>query len=98
MVLLLNIFQITRAPSIKYFRLFTPLEHVVDASAYSTDTMPTASIVPRPKTDINAKSYDVGLDDPTLQDAALISVLGRGPMLAVYSGASARWSNEVTDL
>ena len=38
------------------------------------------------------------LYDPTLQDVALISVLGRGPMLAVYGGASARWSNEVTNL
>ena len=44
------------------------------------------------------------LADPTSQDVALISVSGRGPMLAVgmvsveYGGASARWSNEVTDL
>ena len=42
--------------------------------------------------------------DPTLQDIALMSVLGRGPMIAVgmvsveYCGASTRWSNEVTDL
>ena len=42
--------------------------------------------------------------DPTSQDVALMSVSGRGPMLAVgmvsveYGGASARWSNEVNDL
>ena len=42
--------------------------------------------------------------DLTSQDVALISVSGRGPMLAVgmvsveYGGASARWSNKVTDL
>ena len=42
--------------------------------------------------------------DPTSQDVALMSVSGRGPMLAVgmvsveYGGASSRWSNEVTDL
>ena len=38
------------------------------------------------------------LADPKLQDVAWMSVSGRGPMLAVYGGASARWSNEVTDL
>ena len=42
--------------------------------------------------------------DPTLQDVAVMSVSGRGSMLAVvmvfveYGGASARWSNEVTEL
>ena len=42
--------------------------------------------------------------DPTSHDVALMSVSVRGPMLAVgmvsveYGGASARWSNEVTDL
>ena len=42
--------------------------------------------------------------DPTLQDVASMSVSGRGPMLAFgmvsveYCGASARWSNEMTDL
>ena len=42
--------------------------------------------------------------DQMSQDVALMSVLGRGTMLAVgmvsveYGGASARWSNEVTDL
>ena len=44
------------------------------------------------------------LADPTSQDVTLISVSGRGPMLAVsmvsveYGGASARWSNEAIDL
>ena len=42
--------------------------------------------------------------DPELQDVALVSVSGRGLMLAVgmvsveYGGASARWYNEVTDI
>ena len=42
--------------------------------------------------------------DPTLQDVVLMSVSGRGPMLSVgmvsveYGGASARWSNEVTNI
>ena len=42
--------------------------------------------------------------DLMLQDVAFMSVSGRGTMLAVgmvsmeYGGASARWSNEVTDL
>ena len=44
------------------------------------------------------------LINPTLQDVALIPVSGRDTMLAVgmvcveYDGASARWSNEVTNL
>ena len=42
--------------------------------------------------------------DLTLQDVALMSVSARGPILAVgmvhveYCGASARWSNEATNL
>ena len=42
--------------------------------------------------------------DTTLQAVALMSVSGHGPMLSAsmvsveYGGASARWSNEVTDL
>ena len=44
------------------------------------------------------------LADPTPQDVAFMSVPGCGPMLAIgmvsveYGGASARWSNEVTNL
>ena len=44
------------------------------------------------------------LINPTLQDVALMSVSGRGPMLAVgmvsveYGGASSRWYDEVTNL